>query len=64
MAAPLDVFAVKNNEPECLGCAETLNKAVELMCETGTGSYLVFSRETGHANLFEVGSDGRITLAQ
>lgn len=64
MAAPLDVFAVKNNEPDCLGCAETLNKAVELMYQAGTGSYLVFSRETGHANFIEVSSNGIITLAK
>ena len=58
MVAPLDVFAVRNKQSEWVGCATTLAKALELICEAGTGSYFVFSARTGHKNFFEVVSDG------
>jgi hypothetical protein len=54
MVAPLDVVAVKNGQPTWLGCAQTLTKAFDIAIEHGDGSYLVFSQETGHRNLYEV----------
>jgi len=54
MVAPLDVFAVKNDEPKWLGCAETLSKALDLALQHGEGSYFVFSQQTGHKNFYEV----------
>jgi hypothetical protein len=61
MDARLDVFAVMYKEPKWLGCAETLEKALELMCEAGTGSYFV-SSQNGHKDFFEVSPNGVISL--
>jgi hypothetical protein len=48
---PLDVFAViKNREPQCLGSAETMADAIELIRKAGSGSYCVFSERTGHGD--------------
>ena len=58
MVAPLDVFAVKNGEPKWLGCAESLAQAIELLRNTGSGSYFVFSQQTGHKNFYEVSTEG------
>ena len=58
MAPPLDIFAVRNTQPEWVGCANTLAWALVLACETGTGSYFVFSEKTEHKFFFEVVSDG------
>jgi hypothetical protein len=61
MVAPLDVFAVKNGEPNWLGCAESLPQAMELLRNTGSGSYLVFSQQTGHKNFYEVSTEGVVS---
>jgi hypothetical protein len=61
MIPPLDVFSVKlDREPEWLGAAETLGKAVELIRASGPGSYFVFSQQTGHKNFFNVSADGNV----
>jgi len=62
MFAPLDVFAVRNQRAEWVGCAETLAKALELICKAGTGSYFVFSDETNHKDFFEVSANGVLSL--
>lgn len=62
MVAALDVFALRNKEPNWLGCTETLAKALELIRETGPGSYFVFSQVTNDKNFFEVSSGGVVGL--
>jgi len=62
MFAPLDVFAVRNQRAEWVGCAETLAKALELMSKAGTGSYFVFSEETNHKDFFEISPNGVLSL--
>jgi hypothetical protein len=62
MDVPLDVFAVKDNGPERLGCVETLGEALELMRKAGTGSYFVFSQKTRHKDFFKVSSNGVVSL--
>jgi hypothetical protein len=64
MVAPLDVFAVTNGEPKWLGCAETLAKALQLVRDHGTGSYVVYSQQTGHKNFYEVMPTGNIVPAE
>ena len=61
MAPPLDLFSLKDGEPEWLGCAETLSKAFALAVRNGAGSYFAFSQENGHKNFFEVSSEGAVT---
>ena len=48
MVAPLDIFAVNNGESKWLGCAESIAQAIDLIRKTGSGSYFVFSQQTGH----------------
>jgi len=58
MVAPLDVFAVNNGEPRWLGCAQSLAQAIDLLRESGSGSYFVFSQQTGHKNFYDVTVEG------
>jgi len=44
-----------------LGCAESLAQAIELLRNTGSGSYFVFSEETGHKNFYEVSTEGFVS---
>ena len=62
MVAPLDVFAVRNQRAHWVGCAETLAKALDVMCNAGTGSYFVFSEETNHKDFFEISPRGVLSL--
>lgn len=59
MIARLDVF-VRHKKPEWLGCAETLETALELVRKTGPGSYFVFSQTTEHKDYYEMNSEGVI----
>jgi hypothetical protein len=62
MVSSLDVFALKSGEPKWVGCAETLAQAIELMRkEGGSGSYFVFSQQTGHKNFYETSAEGAIS---
>ena len=61
MVAPLDVFALKNGEPRWLGCAERLTQAIELLRKEGSGSYFIFSQQTGHKTLYKVSTNGVVS---
>ena len=63
MIAPLDVFVVNGDQPEWLGCAETLADALTLIRNKGVGSYVVYSQQTGHKNHYEVNPDGHVSVA-
>ena len=60
MIAPLDIFLVKNGEPEWLGSAETVQKALVLAAQGGEDLYFVFSQQTGHKHYYKVSSDGTV----
>jgi hypothetical protein len=66
MVSPLDVFAVRFAEPFALkesgwlDCAETVEKACELMRRKGAGLYCVLSQETGAKNFYAATSKGAI----
>jgi len=62
MIAPLDVFSV-NDDPKWLGCAETLEKALMMVCVEGVGSYCVFSQETGDKDYYKVDEAGHVCLS-
>ncbi len=57
MVAPFDVFALQDREPKWLDCAESLEKARELMHKSGPGAYLVLSQQTHRKSFYEVDSD-------
>jgi hypothetical protein len=61
LIVPLDVFALRNGEPKRIGCADTLAQALQLIGETGQGTYLVFSQMTKNKILYTVKSDGRVS---
>jgi hypothetical protein len=63
MIAPFDLFAIKDGEPQWLGCAETLMKALSLAVQHGEGPYCVFSQQTGDKRLYEVTRDGTALVA-
>jgi hypothetical protein len=50
----LDVFAVNEGEPRWLDCAETMGKALLMILTRGNGSYMLFSPQNGHKDLYEV----------
>lgn len=60
MIPPLDVFVLKGNEPRWLGCAETLAQALDIARREGTGSYFVFSHQTGNRTLYQINGDGEV----
>jgi hypothetical protein len=64
MVAPLDVFAFQDGlrfiEPKWLDCAESIERARELMHNSGPGAYLVLSQETRRKSFYEVDSDGGV----
>ena len=60
MVAPLDVFAFQDTEPKWVDCAESLEKARELMRKSGPGAYLVLSQQTQRKSFYEVDSDGGV----
>jgi hypothetical protein len=62
MAAPLDVVAFQGSGPKWLGCAETLENALDLIRKTGPGLYFVFPQETQRYSYYEVDSDGALSL--
>ena len=64
MIPPLDVFAIRKNEPVWLSAAETLVQALEIARKTGTGSYLVFSHQTGHKTMYVVDATGAARSAE
>ena len=61
MIPPLDVFSVNDNETKWMGSAGTLSEAVELIRTSGTGSYFVFSQQTGRKKFFRVNSEGAVS---
>ena len=63
MIAPLDVFVVNGDQPEWLGCAETLADALTVIRNKGIGSYVVYSQQTGHKNHYEVNAAGQVSVA-
>jgi hypothetical protein len=66
MVAPLDVFAfpgaLQDIEPKWVDCAESFEKARELMRKSGPGAYLVLSQQTQRRSFYEVDSDGGVYL--
>jgi hypothetical protein len=60
MVAPLDVFAFQDIEPKWVDCAESLEKARELMRKSGPGAYFVVSQQTQRKSFYEVDSDGGV----
>ena len=56
MISTLDVFAVQDEKPRWVGCAETLAKALDLAVQHGDGLYYIFSQQTGRKNFYEVTS--------
>ena len=60
MMPPLDVFSIRNNEPTWLGPAETLVQALEVVRQTGAGSYFIFSHQTGHKTIYQVDEHGSV----
>lgn len=58
MIPPLDVFALKGNEPRWLGCAETMSQALDMARREGAGSYFVFSHQTGNRTLYQINANG------
>ena len=63
MILPLEVFAGCCGESRWLGSFETIEKAFELIHETGPGSYLVSSLDTGQRTFYVLGSDGVVHRA-
>jgi len=59
--APLDIYAIQDEKPQWLGSSETLEKALQLMCETGPGPYVVSSQETGHKDFYVMSADGLVS---
>ena len=60
MMPPLDVFSIRNNESTWLGPAETLVQALEVVRQTGAGSYFIFSHQTGHKAMYHVDELGSV----
>ena len=56
MVKTLDVFAVNDEKPRWVGCAETLAKALDVAIEHGEGLYFVCSLQTGKKDFYEVTS--------
>ena len=54
MIPPLDVLSIRNNESTWLGPAETLIQALELMRQSGAGSYFIFPHQTGLKAMYQV----------
>jgi hypothetical protein len=64
MIDPIDVFVVRTIDPEWLGCAETLPRALEMIRESGTGTYFVFSTTTECNDFYIVDPDGELSLVE
>ena len=60
MIPPLDIFQVNGSEAVWLGTAESLLEALELARRKGTGSYMIFSHQTGHKTTYQVDAGGKI----
>jgi hypothetical protein len=58
MIPPFDVFSTTNNGPEWIGAAESLVQALQIARKKGTGSYFVFSLQTGCKTMYEVDAVG------
>jgi len=58
MMPPLDVYSIRNNESTWLGPAKTLIQALEVMRQSGAGSYLIFFHQTGHKTMYQVDEYG------
>jgi len=64
MIPPFDVFSTANNGPVWIGAAESLVQALQIARKKGTGSYFVFSLQTGCKTMYEVDATGAIRPAQ
>lgn len=62
MIDSFDVFSVQSIDPEWLGSAATLPRAIEMIRKSGTGAYFVFSQTTERANFYMMESDGELSL--
>jgi hypothetical protein len=60
MNAPLDLFQIKDGRPVWLGAAESLLQALELARQKGSGSYMVFSHQTGRRTTYQVDPTGAV----
>jgi hypothetical protein len=61
MVPPFDVFVLKENGPNWLGPAETLDEAFDLIRQAGAGSYVLFSMETGLESFLDVSLTGVVS---
>jgi hypothetical protein len=55
-----DVFLINDNKPIWLGAVEALVQAFEIARNTGTGTYMVLSQQTGHKTAYTVDATGAI----
>jgi hypothetical protein len=60
MMPPLDVYSIRNNESTWLGPAKTLIQALEVMRQSGAGSYYIFFHQTGHQAKYQVDEHGSV----
>jgi hypothetical protein len=60
MIPQLDVFSTEYGEPVWRGCANTIERALEIARKRGSGSYFVFSHETGRKTVYTVDAIGTI----
>jgi hypothetical protein len=58
MVPALDIFAANDGQAKWLGCTETLAHAILFLRDAGSGSYFVFTQQTGYKDYYQVSKDG------